>query len=476
MRNRLAKKIKSLPLGVKASIGYFIASVITSGIAYITTPLYTRMLSTEEYGQASVFLTWVQLFGIVAMFCLSYGVFNNGMVDFPDKRDEYSFSMLALSNIITIGFSVLLIGFYPVVAQYLKLKLSYVVLMCILFLFQPAYNFWTSRQRYELKYKWTLFWSVICAFISPLVALICIALFPNHKLDGRIFGAEISLIFIYIGFYFYLAKKSSFHINRQYWKTALLFNLPLIPHYLSTYVLSSSDKLMISNMVSDSATAYYSVAHSVAAIAMIVWGAINSTMIPYTYEKCKKEEYEDIRKLSSPILLIFTAISAVIIMFAPEVVRIMATDDYMEAVYAIPPIIGGIFFQVQYYLYANVVYYYKKPKYVMIASGVAAITNIVLNYIFIKTFGYLAAGYTTLICYMIQAAIDFWAMKKVSRRAIYDPKVVLGLSMIVIFVSLGSNMLYRFFAIRYLIILFILAIAFIFRSKIVSMFKELKNK
>lgn len=476
MANRIAVKLRNLPQGVKASIGFFISSVITSGIAYITTPLYTRMLSTEEYGQASVFLTWVQLFGIVAMFCLSYGVFNNGMVDFPDKRDEYSLSMLALSNIITIAFSVLLIALYPLFSQYLRIKFSYLVLMCVLFFFQPAYNFWTARQRYELKYKWTLLWSVICAFFSPLVALVCISLFPDHKLDGRIFGAEISLILIYVGFYYYLARKGNFHINRGYWKTALLFNLPLIPHYLSTYVLSSSDRLMISNFVSDSATAYYSVAGSVAAIAMIVWGAINSTLIPFTYEKCKKEEFEDIRKLTSPILLIFAAISSIIIMFAPEVVKIMATDDYMEAVYAIPPIIGGIFFQVQYYLYANVVYYYKKPKYVMIGSVIAAMTNIILNYIFIKAFGYLSAGYTTLICYIIQAAIDFWAMRKVSVRMPYDSKIIFVLSIVVILISLLSNMLYGFFIIRYVIILFILVIAFVLRRRIILMFKELQNK
>ena len=81
-----------MPQGVKASIAFFIASLITKGIGYITTPLFTRLLSAEEFGQVSVYLTWMQVFGIVAMFCLSYGVFNNGMVDFSEQRDEYSFS------------------------------------------------------------------------------------------------------------------------------------------------------------------------------------------------------------------------------------------------------------------------------------------------------------------------------------------------------------------------------------------------
>ena len=50
------------------------------------------------------------------------------------------------------------------------------------------------------------------------------------------------------------------------------------------YLLSSSDRIMISNLVNDSATAYYTVAYSVASIALIIWNAVNSSLVPFTYE------------------------------------------------------------------------------------------------------------------------------------------------------------------------------------------------
>ena len=77
----LFNKISNLSQGVKASIAFFLASVITSGIAYITTPIFTRLLMASEYGEVSVFSTWTSIIGIIAMFRLSAGVFNNGMVD-----------------------------------------------------------------------------------------------------------------------------------------------------------------------------------------------------------------------------------------------------------------------------------------------------------------------------------------------------------------------------------------------------------
>ncbi|HHT96076.1 MAG TPA: oligosaccharide flippase family protein [Clostridia bacterium] len=455
----------------KASLALLFSGIITKGIAYIATPFYTRLLTSEEFGQTSVFLTWVQVFGIIAMFCLSSGVFNNGMVDFPDRRDEYSFSMLILSNIITIIFGIVLFVLRPFISFIANIDLPLILLMLCIFLFQPAYNFWVAKQRYELKYKYVVIWSVILSIISPTVAIIAILNTENH-LYARIFGAEVSLIVVYIGFYIYTAYKSKFKIKPEFWKVAIIFNLPLIPHYLSTYLLGSSDKIMISYLVGDEATAYYSVAYSVAAVVLIVWFAINSSLIPYTYEKCKEKDYLSIAKVTTPIMMLFAAVCVIVILLAPEAVRIMATEEYKEAIYVIPPIVGGVFFQVQYYLYANVVYYYKKPKYVMIASLTATITNIILNYVFIKKYGYFAAGYTTLVSYMIQALIDYLAMKKVVGIEVYNMRAISILSGVVIFIALFGSILYSISVVRYIFLVCIFVLLFAFRKNIITLIRR----
>lgn len=469
-------KIKNLPQGAKASIAFFFASLITKGIAYIITPIYTRILPPEIFGQTSIFLTWVEIFGIMAMFCLSYGVFNNGLLDYPDKRDEYSFSMLVLSNIITMVFSVVILLIYPLIEEFVGVDIPLLVLMLVLFLFQPAYNFWAARQRYELKYKYTVIWTIVSAVVSPTVAIICILTTESNKLYARLFGAELALIAIYICFYFYLAIKSRFKIRISYWKSAIIFNLPLIPHYLSTYLLGSSNKLLISELIGDSEVAYYSVAYSVASIVTIVWTAINSSLIPFTYEKCKKKDYSSISKIVSPLLTVFAAGCLLVIMFAPEVVAIMSTEGYMEAIYVIPPIVGGVFFQVQYYIYANIVYYYKKPKYVMFASGIAVVLNLIIGYVLISNFGYLAAGYVTLICYLLQAALDFFAMKRIVKENVYNMRYIGLLSLMVLLVSLLSNLLYDYMVIRYAVVLVLVVVAILLRKKIIHVFKAVRNK
>ncbi len=468
----MIKGLKKMPKGVKASTAFFLASVISAGMSYITTPIYTRILSSEEFGQVSLFMSWMAVFGIVAMFCLHYGVFNNGMLDYPEDRDGYSLSMLVLSNITTIIFCVIVLCVYPYVKKYIGLDMPFIVLMMIVFITQPAYNFYIARRRYEYKYISTFIVSVVSAVITPIITVICIFSTNDSRLYARIFGTECTLIFIYLIFYIRIIIKAKGKVNFSYWKMALVFNLPLIPHYLSTYLLGNSSKLMISYYIDDSATAYFSIAYSVASIGLIVWNAINGSLVPFTYEKCKKEDFKAISTVTIPILTVFAGVSVGIIMLAPEVVAIMATSEYKEAIYVIPPVVGGVFFQACYYIYANIVYYYKKTMYVMVASVGAVIINLSLNVILIPRFGYIVAGYTTLISYFIQACLDFWAMRKVIKKEVYDMKFIGSLSVFVIIVSLLSNITYEYALLRYSILMIMISFVIYKRKKIMNIIKE----
>ena len=472
------KKLKlNMSVGVKASVAYFLASVISKGIAYITTPIYTRLLTSAEYGKTSVFLTWQQIFGIVAMFNLSHGVFNNGMSDYKNKRDEYSYSMLVLSNCITIVTGILLFAGMQLFGNFLNLEYPFIVLMFAIFMVEPAYNFWKSKQRYEYQYSYPVIWSVVQAVIYPLIAIAIIKLHaPGDRLYARIFGSEIPMFLVFLGFYLYIGQKNKWHLNTSYWKYAFMFNLPLLPHYLSSYLLSSSDKIMISHLVGDTSTAYYSVAYSVAAVGTIVWTAINGSLIPYTYKKCEEKDYAAINRVTLPILYLFASCCIFIIILAPEVVKIMATKEYHEAIYVIPPIVGGVFFQVQYFVFANILYYYKKPKYVMYGSLVATFLNLLLNYIFIRIFGYIAAAYTTLLCYLIQAIIDYYAMRKAVPEKVYDIKTISWLSFGIIIIALISNFIYDYYIIRYAFLIALLATVYVFRKKILNIMKLIKAK
>ena len=473
---KLSGKFNSLPLTFRASFVYLCVSVLQKGLSFLTTPIFTRLLTSSEFGTVSVYLSLEQLIGTVAMFCLSAGCFDIGMQDYKQDRDKFCFSLLVLSNVITFLCAGLFFIAYPFIKDYLGIPFRLLLVMFVVFLFEPAFSFWTRRERYEYHYKKPGIFVALSSILASVAAVVCILCFPQDKLSARIFGQFIPLIFLYIFFWLYLGKKSNFKVEKKYIKFAFAFNLPLIPHYLSSYVLNSSDRLMINGMVGSSQAAYYSLAYSVSAIVTVVWTAINSSLVPFVLEKYEQKKYKDVSDVVLPILTFFAAICLTLILIAPEIVRLLGTEEYGESVYVIPPVIGGVFFQALYYVFTNVLYYLKKPKIVMYASISSALLNLLLNYICIKLFGYIAAGYTTLICFCLQALIDYIVVRKIMKQDIYDRKYLLILASAVIVNSILCNFIYSFFFIRYIILILILAVLWIKRDIVLSLFRKKKQK
>ena len=167
----------------------------------------------------------------------------------------------------------------------------------------------------------------------------------------------------------------------------------------------------------------------------------------------------------------------VLILFAPEAVKLFATDEYYEAIYIIPAVSASVYFTFLFNVFANIEYYYSETKYVGIASILAAITNVVLNYIFIGKYGYLAAGYTTLASYILYALGHYIFMRIVCKKHAsgynyYDNKSILIISILFTVISLSIIPFYKSTLLRYIIISLILVIIICNYNKITSLLKN----
>lgn len=175
-------------------------------------------------------------------------------------------------------------------------------------------------------------------------------------------------------------------------------------------------------------------------------------------------EHNNIRKSSSLLLTLYTFIAFLMILMAPEIVRIMATQEYYEAVYIMPPIAMGVALTAVSNMYSNILIFYKKTKVIMLASGTAAVVNVVLNAIFIPKFGYQAAAYTTLAAYIIMALIEsvvatICYKENMKTKMIYDNKLIFALCMGTVLLSFIALFLYRTRTPRYIVCLACLLIA-----------------
>ena len=85
MLSILKSKYNLMPIQVKASFWFLICSFLQKGISVITTPIFTRLLTTSEYGQFDVFNSWLGIITIIVSMNLYAEVYTQGMIKFNEE-------------------------------------------------------------------------------------------------------------------------------------------------------------------------------------------------------------------------------------------------------------------------------------------------------------------------------------------------------------------------------------------------------
>ena len=239
---------------------------------------------------------------------------------------------------------------------------------------------------------------------------------------------------------------------------------------------------MINNLCGKAFTALYSVPYNASMVMQIVITSINASFIPWTYQKCKSKEYGQLNKFSSILLIMVMAITLLPSLFAPELVWLLGSDKYSASMWVVPPVSCSVFFMFLYSLFSNVELYYEKSKNIMLASTSAAVGNLILNYIFIQMFGYVAAAYTTLFCYIFLAVAHYLFMKTICKEQgitepLYNMRLIVVISVFLVVYSVGVTVLFdkpRW--IRYGMVGIILLALFLKKEMLLENLSMLKRK
>ena len=477
-KKALKKYQNSSPV-FKATIWFMFCSILQKAISLITVPIFTRMLTQEQYGQYAVYNSWQQIFTMICTMRLEYSVFNKGMSKYKLRRDEYTTSMQGLTNVMACIMLIIYLIFRQQVNELLELPTIIVLFMILELLFTPAISFWSLRKRYDYKYRPVVVLTLMMSVLNPALGVVLVSLNEEKGL-ARIFSCIIVQMCFGVTIYIVNLCKSRKLFSWDLWKFAFLFNLPLIPHYFSMYILDQSDRIMIQKMVSLEAVALYSIAYNAGAIMKIVTTSMNSALVPWQYRKLESKEFDTLEKRMTTIFLIVALIVVAFSVFAPELVLFFGGRQYMEAVYVIPPVSASLFFIFVYGMFANVELFYDANKFTMFISMFGAGLNLLLNYLAIPIFGYVAAGYTTLICYVIFSIGHYLNMNRIARKkagsSIYKPLPILLMSAMVIVLSILVSFLYMFTIVRYAVVGLILIAAIILRKKIKSVLKTVLKK
>ena len=449
----------------------------------LTTPIFTRLLTTAEYGQYNVFNSWLGIVGIFVTLRISYGVFSQGLVKYEQDRNIFCSSLQGLETVLVLFWTVIYLLFREFWNGLFSLSTVQMLSMLVLTWSSTAFECWAAEQRVEYKYCTLVIVTLLVSVAKPIVGILFVVL-ANDKVTARILGLVLVELAGYVSLFVSQIKRGKQVYSGKYWKYALAFNIPLVPHYLSQVILSSSDRIMISSMVGNSQAGIYSLAYSLSSIMLLFNTALMQTISPWIYKKIKGQKINEIEPIAYISLVFIAVVNLLLILIAPEAVAVFAPKTYREAIYVIPPVAMSVFFMYSYDLFAKFAFYYEKTKMIMAASCIGAALNILLNYIFIKRYGYIAAGYTTLVCYIVYAVAHYFMMNMVCKKFCGGIKPYKGIyigGIAVLFLIFGFLLLftYDYAPIRYSLIVAVIIITVLNREKIIRILvniTELKGK
>lgn len=485
MLSKLKTKYTSMPVQVRASLWFLICNFMQKAVSVISTPIFTRLMTPAQYGEYNVFQSWMGIISVIVTLNLFYGVFMQGLVKFEHEQKIYSSSLQGLTLTLCSGWTIVYFAFRQFFNELFGLTTVQMAFMLMLIWTTAVFQFWSAEQRVNNKYRLLVALTMIVMFAQPAIGVVLVSLAEAEaKATARILGLAIVNVAAYAWCFFIQMKRGKTFYSKKYWMYALKFNLPLVPHYLSQTVLYGSDRIMIARYVGEDAAGIYSLAYSVAVIMTMFNAALTQTMGPWIYRKIKDRRPQDIASVVYSAMLIIAAANLVLIMLAPEAIAIFAPPKYMDAKWVIPPVALSVFFMFMYDMFAAFQFYFEKSWFIMTASVMGAALNIALNYLFISprwfNFGYVAAGYTTLICYILYALGHYICMRWVCRKhldgvKVYDPKVLVGVSGFFVISGLLLSFTYDAPVLRYILVGVIVLLMLIFHKKIIAYVKKLMS-
>ena len=253
-------------------------------------------------------------------------------------------------------------------------------------------------------------------------------------------GSTVPCVFVSIIIIGRFICREKPHDLKEYLIWGLQYSLPIVPHGISQIILSQFDRIMIIRMISESAAGLYSFAYTMYSLVFVAGHSIDGVWTQWSFDQLENKEYALIKKVSSYYMLFLSILVVGVMLVSPEMILILGSSKYSESFLCVIPIMCGGFFSLMYGIPCVVEYYHEKTKFIAIGTSCAAIVNVVLNYVFIKKYGYVAAAYTTLATYFLYFIFHYYIAKKIQGVSLFSGRLVIFCSVFVL--GFGAITLY----------------------------------
>ena len=386
---------------VRAGVGYTVGNLLIKGLAFLSIPIFSNLLSTADYGVFNTYSAYISLFTVVISLGLPSSI-RTAHYDFGERSKEY-ISCGALLIVMNLGVFLALGALCrQALETYGGLRRSLVFLAVFSSFGSALLSYYNNHLSMEYKSREFLAISFFYSFSSIALSILLIC---THKGEAgyywRALGNTTPMLIVAGYVLFRLWRRERPRVRREYARYGLRFGLPLIPHDLSRIVLSQFDRIMIAQSVGDAQAGLYSFACNLGLPVEVLTTSIDTAWCPWLFERLREGDYARIRRRAFDIAMLMSVGASALMLISPELIRLLSAPGYWESRYVAVPIVLSMYFAFLYILPAGVEYYLKKTQYIAAGTMAVALLNVALNALCIPRFGYVAAAYTTVVSYAL---------------------------------------------------------------------------
>ena len=442
------EKRGSTGLALKAGIWYVISNFLVKGIAFITTPIFARLMSEGDYGEFSNFASWQSTLFVITGAEL-YSTLNRAYYDYTEDYDKYasSITFLGFGTTIICYLAFLLCGnsIYNIVA----IPPTYVHILFLNMLLMSGKEIFLAREKTLYRYKSVATVSAVYLVVPTAIAVFSVVLVGEaQRLPARIYGFYFpaALVALYCTLDV-IRKGRSF--KWSYCKYAMALSLPLLVHYLTAYLLSSSNTIVTKSALGAEATAIVSITTSAVHILTILLQAVSGAVTTWLMDNLEQKKYKELRKS----LLIYTicvcTVAAGVILFGPEVIWVLGGTKYAQAVTLLPGMIAAVTIQSITTVFTIILTYKKRVVGAAVCTAVVASFSIVVKILLLPRYGIEVLPWINIVAYGILFVCDYILVCRAGNGNVINMKGFTGCILLLCLIASVCGFLYDNIIVRY---------------------------
>ena len=368
---------------------YGFASVLGKIAAIFLLPVYTSILTKEEYGVMALITSCKGIIDLVSNLNIHSGIAR----DYYETNDRKTLVSTGFISILLLSSFVFLMGFFTRdfwACRVLKLDSIYLPAFVLMLFSIPCgslQSYFSILTRFNKKSILFAIGSVLQVVISIVISIIGVVVL-RKGIVSVFFGLAVSEVVATVFFAFVNRKDLGLRFDSAALKRALIFAIPTLPAILAGWMDNSIGQIIIGRSVSMELLGVYSVALSFASVFTLISNAFNNVWSPYLYENYREESFRpEVNKVFRLLWAAMILISVALSLFSKELVLLLSNEGYVDASRFITllciPMCVYLFFPVA----ASGITVSRQTKYIGICYVCGSVLNLLLLLLLVPKMG-----------------------------------------------------------------------------------------